>query len=275
VGNRILVDTPTGERLHFEYDARGLVTRRSSEGSAPGLSIDDRYGYDGLGRMTVARNTKNGSTRFFSYDALDRAVAMHDPALGSVRQVFDADGRIVQIGTPDGTSVHYGYSARGEVTSVRDPAIASLATPLDERRARGASRGPRASRALTGRAPGAAGASTRLDLATARSPGRVRGHMRVTRRCLAALLLALGLLPGVDRILLAHAHESAAPALHASAAGASERGGERAGWLDCAACHARATLDALAIDAHPESHGAAPVAALPSAHAALPSAPRL
>jgi RHS repeat-associated protein len=45
-----------------------------------------------------------------------------------VRQVFDAEGRVVQIGYPEGQSVHYGYSARGEVTSVRDPALAALST---------------------------------------------------------------------------------------------------------------------------------------------------
>jgi RHS repeat-associated protein len=131
IGNRILVESPTGETLHFEYDARGLVTRRYSTGSDPALAIDDTYGYDGLGRLTVAR-TASGITRLFDYDALGRVVAMHDPAIGTVRQVFDADGRVVQIGYPDGRSVHYGYSARGEVTSVRDPSVASLTTPLDD-----------------------------------------------------------------------------------------------------------------------------------------------
>jgi RHS repeat-associated protein len=131
VGNRTRVESPTGEQVHFEYDARGRVTRRWSEGGGPTLAIDDTYAYDGLGRMTLAR-TASGITRFFEYDALDRVVAMHDPAIGTVRQAFDADGRVVQIGYPDGTSVHYGYSARGEVTFVRDPAVASLATPLGD-----------------------------------------------------------------------------------------------------------------------------------------------
>jgi RHS repeat-associated protein len=131
IGNRTRVETPTGEKIHFEHDARGLVTRRYSSGGDPTLAIDDTYGYDGVGRMTMAR-TASGITRFFAYDALDRAVSMHDPAIGTVRQVFDADGRVVQIGYPDGRSVHYGYSARGEVTSVRDPAIASLTTPLGD-----------------------------------------------------------------------------------------------------------------------------------------------
>jgi hypothetical protein len=95
--------------------------------------------------------------------------------------------------------------------------------------------------------------------------------MRITRRWLAALLLALGILPGVDRILLAHVHTSASPVLSAAAHGEDARGA-RAGWLDCAACHARAALDALGFDAHPERHGAAPAAPPLSAPAATPAA---
>jgi len=45
-------------------------------------------------------------------DALDRPVSVSDPALGTVRQVFDWDGRVVQIAYPAGQSVHYTYSAR-------------------------------------------------------------------------------------------------------------------------------------------------------------------
>jgi len=100
--------------------------------------------------------------------------------------------------------------------------------------------------------------------------------MRITRRWLAALLLALGLLPSVDRILLAHAHvhESASQSLSAAPSGAGTGGASSAAWLDCAACQARATLDALTIDAHPERHGAAPAATPLPEPRAFPSAPR-
>jgi hypothetical protein len=97
--------------------------------------------------------------------------------------------------------------------------------------------------------------------------------MRTSRRWLAALLLALGMLPGVERILLAHVHGASTPAIAATApdAGSADALGE--GWLDCAACHARATLDSLAIDAHPERHGAAPFAAPAQRPGAAPPAP--
>jgi hypothetical protein len=99
--------------------------------------------------------------------------------------------------------------------------------------------------------------------------------MRVSRRWLAALWLALGLLPGVERILVAHVHESARPELAPAAHDAGAGGQASEAWLDCAACHARATLGALVVDAHPERHGAAPAAPVPALSEAPPAAPAL
>jgi hypothetical protein len=97
--------------------------------------------------------------------------------------------------------------------------------------------------------------------------------MRVPRRWLAAFWLALGLLPGVERILVAHVHESARPELGAPTPGAGAGGAASESWLDCAACHARATLDALVVDAHPERHGAAPASPAVALCAAPHAAP--
>jgi hypothetical protein len=44
------------------------------------------------------------------------------------------------------------------------------------------------------------------------------------------------------------------------------------GLAGCAACQARATLDSLVVDAHPERHGAAPAAAPLLRQAAAPHA---
>ena len=104
--------------------------------------------------------------------------------------------------------------------------------------------------------------------------------MRISRRWFAALLLALGLLPGVDRILLAHVHGGTELAVAAAQPDAGSADANSDAWLDCAACHARATLAALAIDAHPERHSAEPFAApltrrasaLPAPQGAAPSA---
>ena len=87
------------------------------------------------------------------------------------------------------------------------------------------------------------------------------------------LLVALGMLSGVESILLAHVHGPSHPTLHAAAPDAAPAGGVGEGWLDCAACHARAALDSLVVDAHPERHGAAPFAAPALRPRAAPPAP--
>ena len=96
--------------------------------------------------------------------------------------------------------------------------------------------------------------------------------MRVTRRWLAASIVALGLLPGVERVVLAHAHHGAGPAAELAAPVDADAPG---GLSGCAACQARATLDSLVVDAHPERHGAAPALALSHLPCAAPGAPRL
>ena len=95
--------------------------------------------------------------------------------------------------------------------------------------------------------------------------------MRATRRWLAASLFALGLLPGVERVLLAHAHHGAGPVHELVAPGDAASDGPSG----CAACQARATLGALAVDAHPERHGAAPTEQPTTRPAPVPSAPRV
>ena len=92
--------------------------------------------------------------------------------------------------------------------------------------------------------------------------------MRATRRWLAASIVALGLLPGVEKILLAHAHHGPSPV--AEFAATDEPASD--GLSGCAACQARATLSALAVDAHPERHGAAPSAPALARPCTAPSA---
>jgi hypothetical protein len=96
--------------------------------------------------------------------------------------------------------------------------------------------------------------------------------MRATRRWLAASLIALGLIPGVERILLSHVHHAAGPNAELSAASDS---GASGGLSGCAACQARATLHSLAVDAHPERHGLAPVAPPQARPCTAPAAPPL
>jgi len=92
--------------------------------------------------------------------------------------------------------------------------------------------------------------------------------MRATRRWLAALLLVLGIAPGAERVLLGHAHPAAGPVAQLFAT----HEGAAAGLSGCAACQARATLAAIAVDAHPERHGVAPAARPEARPSAAPDA---
>lgn len=126
LGNRVESLSAAGDRMRFEYDARGLLTRRYSVDASSHLAVDDRFGYDGFGRQLLAQNI--GSTREFEYDDLDRMVAVTDSSsqFGTVRQVYDADGRMMQLSYPDGSTVHYEYNPRGELTGIRDPVMMAL-----------------------------------------------------------------------------------------------------------------------------------------------------
>ncbi|MEX2205208.1 MAG: DUF6531 domain-containing protein, partial [Myxococcota bacterium] len=121
VGNLIETVNGAGEKLEYRHDARGLLLRRT------GPLVDDEFGYDALGRQTLARNAT--STRTFRYDGLDRAIEMGDSQFGTARRVFDRDGRLNSViypddpasGFPSGIVVHYGYDRRGLLTTVSDP----------------------------------------------------------------------------------------------------------------------------------------------------------
>jgi len=127
LGNLVERVDGAGERLRYEHDARGRVVRRTSAGGAGSSAIDDRYHYDGFGRLVVARNAH--TTLTYAYDALDRVAAVTDGVSGTAQLRYDADGRTVQAiypnraeyGYPEGVSVHYVYNARGQLQAVVDP----------------------------------------------------------------------------------------------------------------------------------------------------------
>ena len=127
LGNLVERVDGAGERLRFEHDARGRVVRRTGAGGAGTSAIDDRYRYDGFGRLVVARNAH--TTLTYAYDDLDRALSVTDGVSGTAQLRYDADGRTVQAiypnkptyGYPEGVSVHYVYNARGQLQAVVDP----------------------------------------------------------------------------------------------------------------------------------------------------------
>ena len=127
LGNLVERVDGAGVHLRMEHDASGRVVRRTSPGGVGTSAIDDRYRFDGFGRLVVARNAQ--TTLTFGYDDLDRAVSMTDPLGGTAQLRYDTDGRTEQAiypngasyGYPEGVSVHYLYNARGQLAAVVDP----------------------------------------------------------------------------------------------------------------------------------------------------------
>jgi RHS repeat-associated protein len=127
LGNLVERVDGAGECLRMEHDSSGRVVRRTSAGSGSAAPIDDRYRFDGFGRLVLARNAH--TTLTYGYDRLDRALSVTDSASGTAQLRYDADGRTVQAiypngaayGYPEGVSVHYLYNARGQLQAVVDP----------------------------------------------------------------------------------------------------------------------------------------------------------
>jgi RHS repeat-associated protein len=128
VGNRIGSRDGAGLSMHFEYDARGLLTRRH------GQDVDDRYRYDGRGRRIAATNAV--SSHRFRYDALDRVVEHYGSLMGTARFAYDELDRLQHIVYPEPPSSAftqpavstYQYDPAGRVISIQDTRLAAGAS---------------------------------------------------------------------------------------------------------------------------------------------------
>jgi RHS repeat-associated protein len=123
----------TTDYEQYGYDANGNMTtdrRRDGQTINYGYDADNdlisgasgvSYGYDALGRVTLA--SVNGTTSSFSfgYDALSRLVSQTGP-LGTVTSQFDALGHKTRLTWPDGFYVSYVYDTVGEATSITESA---------------------------------------------------------------------------------------------------------------------------------------------------------
>jgi RHS repeat-associated protein len=99
----------------FGYDNLGRLTDKSSPNGEPGRS----YGYDLLGRMTVA-GINGQLTTTFTHDALGRLTASGTSGLGSVAYQYDVAGRRTRMTWPDGFYVAYDYDNVGKMTRIRE-----------------------------------------------------------------------------------------------------------------------------------------------------------
>lgn len=116
---------PTGETASYEYDRENRLTkvRRMAEGGEEaGIVID--YTYDPAGNLLKAEagdGKKVLSVTSYEYDALNRVVAVTDPAGGKTLYGYDRySGRVSSITDPMGNRRTYCYDAAGELTEETD-----------------------------------------------------------------------------------------------------------------------------------------------------------
>jgi RHS repeat-associated protein/uncharacterized repeat protein (TIGR01451 family) len=158
-GNPARMVEPTGTVNQLTYDRAGNVVREEQRDSAGNLLSRRDYAYDPSNNRvseTVFRTVDGalqGFTTSYTYDALNRVVAVRDPA-GNVTQtqydaaglkvatvdalgrrtdyVYDAVGSLLRTDFPDGTSERRDYDESGNLTRLTDRAGRATALEYDE-----------------------------------------------------------------------------------------------------------------------------------------------
>ena len=116
---------PTGERVRWWYDDSGRVTGIGAGADAePTVHI----GRDQLARPTII--DEPGFRHELTWDAAGRLVAKRSNDL-ELTWRYDADGRRVAIGLPDGTETGFEFDAAGRSIAARHPAVGTVAIDRD------------------------------------------------------------------------------------------------------------------------------------------------
>lgn len=131
----------------YEYDPRGLVTRRWLRGQhSTGAMLPIGYGYDELGRLVskdmplddpdvtytwdmaqLRAVTRAGRTVTLEYDALGRQT-IDSSHRGTMSYGYDLGGRMVRQTWGDNFTVYYDHLVTGEVSGIREHGGVQLAT---------------------------------------------------------------------------------------------------------------------------------------------------
>ena len=116
---------PSGEAVSYEYDRENRLTKaeRTAEGGKK-AGIVVGYAYDPAGnllKVEAGDGKEVLSVTSYEYDALNRVVAVTDPAGGRTLYSYDRySGRVSSITDPMGNRKSYCYDAAGELTEETD-----------------------------------------------------------------------------------------------------------------------------------------------------------
>lgn len=130
---------PDESTVEYTYNALHLTTVKDQNGR------ETSYSYDAMGRLASLTDARGYQTAFsydangnlltitdgnshvtqYAYDAANRLVAVAYPAVAMgtpvERFVYDAVGRVVARGTPNGDTISYNYDVTGRLTGIDYP----------------------------------------------------------------------------------------------------------------------------------------------------------
>ena len=116
-GDLARIADASGTVLTHRFDALGRLVQRAAE-PAPGVrGREERFHYDGLGRLTAA--VADGIVTTRRYDSLSRLVEEAQSGR-AIRYAYDAAGNRVRVRYPSGREIERRFDARGRVLEVRD-----------------------------------------------------------------------------------------------------------------------------------------------------------
>jgi RHS repeat-associated protein len=114
-----------GERISYEYDRDGNMTRRRTP------DADWIYTYDMMGNLTQAGN--GSYTVRYSYDSMGRCTLVEYPEWKkSVTYSYDTLGRLTERTDPDGNQVRITYDELGRVSAIEGHEGKSFVFSYDE-----------------------------------------------------------------------------------------------------------------------------------------------
>jgi YD repeat-containing protein len=103
----------------YEYDAQGQLTRQTQAPEVPGFSLDTRFTYDRLYRLTGRTDPLQGRTGF-TYDGLNRTTQVTDPRALATRYVRNGFGDVTQVISPDTGATTLTWDANGTLRTRTD-----------------------------------------------------------------------------------------------------------------------------------------------------------
>ena len=114
-GNRVTLKDPLGQTTSYGYDPLNRLTSISySDGVTPSVS----YAYDANGNRTTMSDGTGSTT--YSYDEMDRLLAVTSPGAKTVGYRYDLDGNRTKVIYPDSTAVTYAFDKGSRLQSLSD-----------------------------------------------------------------------------------------------------------------------------------------------------------